>query len=81
MGIKYYKNFNARDELRKLRTAALCAARNIEVTEPDELGHIFCLLPCSGCGEQNFCLSVKRQFELELNRKAEVREIVGSKKG
>ena len=51
-----------------------CCAVNIETTEPDSLGHVFCLLECDGCSDKNFCLSVKRVVEEELNRRLSVQE-------
>lgn len=56
----------------KLSYALTCCARSLERTEPDSLGHVFCHLNCIGCAEKNFCLSVKRVVEEELNRRQSV---------
>ena len=53
----------------RLAYALRCSAEYLERAEPDSLGHIFCTLECPGCEEKNFCLSVKRLVEEELNRR------------
>lgn len=60
--------------MEQLKVALKCFTTSIVATEPVGTygGHIFCHLQCeprSGCKDMNFCLSIKRLVEEELNER------------
>jgi len=64
----------------QLGYALRCCGDRLEKTEPNVKGHIFCTLGCqpTECSELMFCLSIRRQAEKELNRRAAIDKVLKS---
>ena len=73
--------YHQNNQFLNLINASRCCLNNITTTRPDSLGLQFALLECeqgNHCKDKTFCLTIKRQIELELNRRSEVANILSN---